>query len=597
MVLDGEEEMNTHCVPVVDRNMWVAMPADLQVGLPDYFERLEVDGVLLARCSDGRFMEDRCLTVNHRYAFLIDGIILNKAELFGATGCSTVPELFESLVAERGADGALASLRGVFSGVILDRQSRMAYTFGNQTGESAAFAHAGTAPWIISSGFDLIMRLLKQAGVSTTFDEHGAQVMLSYGFMIDNHTFAEEIKRVSPGAVLSLRLNDGDAREVAYWRLRVDRPCEAATMEEAVERVDQLFRQAVARCFDKDLEYGYERHLVDISGGMDARMVNVVAKDLGYDRITNITYGQSTSDERRYSVRLAVQLGNDHLFHSMDGGRAAVHPEDNLRLNSGMAFYSGITGGKFMLGSLNFDTFGLEHTGQLGGAVIGTYATSADRRAPAAGAGAYSKINTYPKRIEADDEELFMMNTRAFRGSTSTHLLRQHFTFAVSPYSDVDLLDFVFSLPVEWRMGHKLFSLWAKSCYPASLIVPTTRFLPAAVSPVRNGSLFVRKATGVLSRGVLNRMRSRNLPGKGVLTRLSYSMNPLESWYEQNAEFRNLIETSQERARALPGSLGFTESLMRAFGESATMDDMVMGVTVVAMYDMYFSGPLRGSTS
>lgn len=580
--------------PLVDRNAWLVVPEELARFVPDYFDSLDVDGLTLARCSDGRFMEDRCLTVTEEYALLVDGVILNKVELFAKTGKDSVPELVGELVHTLGIQQALACLRGPFSGAVLDRRKRVLYAFANQTGESAAFSYSWPVGPLLSNGFDLMMRIARAANLPVTFDEHAALVMLTYGFMIDDHSFAREVTRIGPGAFASFDLDEGHSVKERYWSLSAGEMCDIRTIDEAVVELDRLFRRAVERCFNKDLEYGYARHLVDLSGGLDARMVNVVARDLGFGAITNISYSESQSDEHRYTIRLAAQLGNDCLYHPMDGGRSVLSPEENLRLNSGLAFYSGITGGHFVLRSLNVQEFGLEHTGQIGGAVVGTYLTGAARRPPTAGAGAYSHVNNYPAELEEDDAEIFFMNTRAFRGSTSTHVLRQHFTYAVSPYSDVELLQFAFSLPLEWRLKHKLFARWVKNCYPSALAVPTTRFLPLKSSYLRNVALFVRKAVGVLSRRAQGWLQAKRLHSPRFLARLGYSMNPLESWYANNSDFRSVIDDSREAARSIDASPELAASLDRSFGPKGSMWDKVLGVTVVTMYSMYF-GPKSGA--
>jgi len=255
-----------------------------------------------------------------------------------------------------------------------------------------------------------------------------------------------------------------------------------------------------------------------------------------------------------------------------------------------MAFYSGITGGRFVLSSLNLDEFGLEHTGQIGDVVVGSFASTQSRRPPAAGAGAFGKAHIYPPHPLGDDEELFFMNTRGFRGAMSSHLTRQHYTFAVSPFADVDVLEFMFSLPLEWRVGHKLFSMWIEKHYPWALDVPTTRLLPFRVHPVRHTSLFTKKAVGVVSRRVQNHMNRHDVRGARVLSRMANSMNPLETWYARNPEFRTLVEESRRTASRMGTSHEVTAALGRSFDPGSSIWDKVLAVTVVSMHSMYFSG-------
>lgn len=67
-------------------------------------------------------------------------------------------------------------------------------------------------------------------------------------------------------------MKDGSKEITQYYSLDNSHVKQDMTAEDAVELIDRYFRQAVKREFDKDKEYGYE-HLVDLSGGLDSRMV------------------------------------------------------------------------------------------------------------------------------------------------------------------------------------------------------------------------------------------------------------------------------------------------------------------------------------
>ena len=138
-------------------------------------------------------------------------------------------------------------------------------------------------------------------------------------------------------------------------------------MNEAIELIDQGFRKAVKRCFDKDTEYGYKYHLVDLSGGLDSRMTTWVAHDMGYRNIVNICYSQSTSLDCQYAKDVAHFLGNQFYVKYLDEASFVREVEEVTKKNFGMGYYAGITGGNQFLKFLNFRVLGLEHTGQLGG--------------------------------------------------------------------------------------------------------------------------------------------------------------------------------------------------------------------------------------
>lgn len=570
--------------PVEDRNTWIVGQATYLRRLAPHFEVLGVDDLTFARCTDGRFAADKCMVKTNQYAFLLDGVLLNKAELYIEFECKSVSHLIPAMIARLGVPGALSKMSGVFSGVYYDRERRDIKVFGNQSGESAAFEYIDSTTAIYSNSFDLLMRVLIREDVSFHFDEHAAQVMLTYGFMVDDHTFSQEICRIGPGRFSSFNLETGESVKDTYWKLKVHPHHRVESIDCAVAKMDELFRKSVARCFEKDLEYGYRQHLVDISAGLDARMTNVVARDLGYTNFTNMTYSQWDSDEAKHSIALSTKMGNQCLYMPLDSGSTLLNPERNLRLNSGMAYYAGITGGTDVLSVLNFSRFGLEHTGQVGGAIVGTYATSKTRRIARSNSGAYSSVHAYEANLLPEDEELFLMNTRAFRGSTSTHLLRQHFTYAVSPFTCPAFMEFMFGLPLEWRLNHRMYILWLKNYYPEALEVPTSRLLRNDTKPLRNGLLFAKKGASWVRRRL-----TRIISKFGIeLKPTSNGMNPLDLWGKENPEVLKLFADASRYLYDISISEALRASLRRSLSDSSPTADKLLAVTVITMHRLYF---------
>lgn len=575
-----------------DINSWFVIPEGSDFEPSGHFETVHSDGLIFGRCTDGRFLNDRCLAVTDSHVVLIDGILLNKSSLYSDTETSNVLDLFLELLGREPIDAVLARLKGPFTGAVLDRAKNNLHIFPNQTGDTAVFSYSATPNPYISNSFDLLMRVLDADGLTTTFDEHAAQMMLSYGFMLDDHTFAQEVKRVSPGQRREFNLGStAPETNNEYWKISLNSVEVPESLDKVIESMDLLFRQAVRECFEKDLEYGYERHLADLSGGLDARMVNVVARELGFENLTNLTYSESNSSERKYSFELAAQLGNDLIFHPLDGGRCLLNPKSNLRLNGGMGYYGGITGGRYLLQALNFSEFGLEHTGQLGDVVIGSFLTSPQRQAAEVGQGGYSRVNVYSPTASVDtlDEELFLMNTRGFRGALSTHLLRQHFTYAVSPFLDIDLIAFMFSIPLEYRVRHRLYGAWLSAKYPLALNVPSTRRLRAESTAIGHALRSIKAVVSKLASKAERVLSDIGMPGSEFLGGLRNDMNPAEYWYRKNSDVRALLDSFEQRSHQVSCSATLSDSLARSFGPNATVWDKLLAGTVTTMNELYFS--------
>lgn len=304
---------------------------------------------LISTCSDDRFAQDEFMGEVASWGILFQGVLLNKQELLAEHGAESVGSLLGELLSSEGVAYTLRVLRGPFSGVFIDMTLGIPYVFGNQTGDTAAYVGYPENGPIISNSFDLIMTLANRKGWEASFSSRAAQMMLQYVFMLDGTTFSEDVQRVLPRAFSALQPGGprfGEAHR--YWHIPSPRSFDGS-FEDAVDALDGAFRRAVSRGFSKDLEYGFSDHLVDISAGLDSRMVNVVADELGYSPFTNITYSESGSSEEKFAIRWSTQQGNACLFYPLDRGTCLLDPESTLRLNGGAAFYAGITGGKAVL--------------------------------------------------------------------------------------------------------------------------------------------------------------------------------------------------------------------------------------------------------
>ena len=295
---------------------------------------------------------------------------------------------------------------------------------------------------IASNDLNLIIDEFRALNIRYHLNEEAALYVMTFGYMIDDCTLINEVNRLGPGKYL--KYSDGNLVIQTYYYPEMKES--SVSEDDAIELIDQAFRKAVQRCFDKDLEYGYTRHLADMSGGLDSRMVSWVAKEMGYSNVVNISYSQSDSDEYKDASLVSSHLGNMFMHEQMDDAGFLFDTDKIVDMQYGSAVYYGITGGERLLRSLSFDEFGLEHTGQLGDVILGTY-TQADipidtpyKR--------YSNILEVqiPEAIKTQhgNMEKFLMYSRGFLGVLSTHMIRRNYTYAVSPFLDVDFLNVCF---------------------------------------------------------------------------------------------------------------------------------------------------------
>ena len=574
-------------IPVVDRNSWLVAPEELEMHIPQYFERCCCDGMVFAWAPDGRFMDDRVFAETDDWFLLLDGVILNKAELFNQYEVNDAQNMLQKMLRDNGVESTLSKLRGPFSGAFLDRKTGQVHLYVNQTGDTAAFLFRGESTWLATNSLDLTSRILQSAKIPYTFSERAARMMLSFGYMTDETTFIQEMKRVLPATFVAFsRDRSSEMKTVKYWELKYE-PAAKRTLDEHIEIFDQAFRHAVKREFEKDVEYGYRTHLADISAGMDCRMTNFVAKALGYEDITNITYNDSRSTDAKSALEASRSLGNDCLFYPLDDGNCLLEPESFLRLNSGAANYAGITGGKAMLERLNFDKLGLEHTGQLGG-YIGGSSSREPRELPAdPKAKMSSRLHFWDDLANINgwqNYETHAMGVRGFLGTVSTHLLRRHFTWAVAPFLDVEVLEASFSIPVELRFGHQFYEAWVAKCHPDALKTPTSRLLPSQKRPVPRSRKIMKTLRGWTNRARIEiGMKPLKKPGP-----TTDHMNPFHLWLKENKKFAAVINDAKVTFSRQVYSEELQSALTRSFSDEGTPTDHLLAVTVITMRSLYF---------
>lgn len=490
--------------------------------------RIEEEAVLanqfISRSTLDKFADDKCFYEDERYFLILEGVLLNKTELFDAYGCKGIPELLIAML-ERDDEDFFVAFRGSFSGAVYDKVQHGWTIFTNHYGDNAVFYYVDEqGRFIISSELDSILRGMKSLNAPITIDEQAFYSMLTYGYMVDDSTYATSIKRLLPGCYLKIASN-GSLSTHRYYMPKAD-SCELsqATEKELLDELDRRFRVAVSREFEKDAEYGY-RLLADLSGGLDSRMTTWVASDLGYGPALNITYCQAGYLDEVIAEEIAADLGNEFLFKSLDDASFIFDAKRIVARNYGLGLYTGISGGESLLRALDMMSFGIEHTGQIGDVIIGSFLSSPAERQVIDHAQMYSatladKVPTIDFS-QWSDREQYLFSIRAFLGTLSSHFLRRQYTEVASPFLDVDFLDFCLSIPEEKRIGHRLYKRWIAEYYPGAAGYRWEKTgLPVLAS---DGSIFMERAKRKVGR-VLSKKDDGHYGG----------MTPFDLWAKKN---------------------------------------------------------------
>lgn len=519
-----------------------------------------------------RFRNDKVYRNDEYGIAIFDGVLLNKSELLQKY---KVEELDSLLKKAYQNISILAEFTGPFTGFLYNKMEHKGLTFGNQTGDASVFYRVQGDELFISNNFNA----LSTVGPNS-LDEKAAHYLLTYGFIVDDSTIIKEVKRLRAGQYLSLSEKSLSIKR--YHKIQFLDKLDI-TMDEACEELDKRFRKAVKRCFDKDLEYGFNTHLADLSAGLDSRMTNWVASDMGYKNIINLSYSQSRSNEQKYTEDLAKVLGNTLYFRPLDDCSFLYKPDEIISQEFAMAYYCGITGGYEFLSLIDFDKFGLEHTGQIGDAVVGKFTRSqTDERQINLDTKRNSTL--LPLRFVPDTsaytcEDEFTYYTRMAQGALATHYIRANYTYTVSPFMDIDMINFCFRLPDSLRLNHRLYWYWIDHKYPKAGKIPSSR-----KRPQNKINSFIYRGTNKAWRESMTFLHYFHITRSSVS---SNNMNPHTFWYETKAELRDFINNYYNNHINLTKNYPCLYEEILKMSHSRIALDKLMGVSLLAAIKQY----------
>lgn len=508
-----------------------------------------------------KFMNDRLFFENESHVVILEGIVLNNNQLVQKYRATDWKNCILRMYLNVG-DTFFNEFRGSFSGALYDKSKDKWIIYTDQIGDKQVFYSKTPDGYLFGTEIGFLVETRKKNGLPISIDETGCYMSLTHGFCLDDKTLVSEVHKLIAGHYY--KVTSSGLQTIRYHQFS-NKPDRSLTVESAVDGIDRLFRQAIRRQFDKDKEYGC-RHLACLSGGLDSRMTVWVAHQMGYTDQLNITFSQSGYLDFSLAQQIAIDLHHDWLFYPLDNGDFINLIDQITPITYGSANYFGLAHGKRMEDLINYDSFGIIHTGQIGDSIIGTFFKENEYNPVfKVGQSAYSlelidRLANYQIKEDYQNEELFCLYTRAFTGADQGLLTFQENSESYSPFTDVDFLDFCYKIPLELRFGHKIYFDWILDKYPeaAEYIWEHTgkkieRFENKERSffHIRGRSIprfsnpeFSRWLKGSVLRHLgLSNIRKKNeaspVEGKN-------NMNPVVYWYDTNPRIKSFIDSYWE---------------------------------------------------
>jgi len=533
--------------------------------------------------TTNKFKQDKVFVDTDDLLFILDGVILNKKELLSA-GNSENWEAFLLNEYAQNSQTFFDQLRGSFWGIVIDKSSGSVLAYADHIGTKRIFFASNDDSLVISTNaYQLTQYLKHHKSLKPSLSEMGAYFVLDFGYTIEDMTVVNEITRLIPGFYLTRTTETETVKE--FYRL----PKNPAPIsdEEAIEGMDKRFREAVKRTFEKDKEYGY-RHLVALSGGLDTRMTCYVAHELGYSDQMNITFSQSDYLDETTAKKIASDLKHEWIFKSLDNGIFLKYVDRATELTGGNINYFGIAHGTSLIDHLDFDTFGMLHSGQFGNTMVSTFGGVETLNDPVVFADQTDseKCREYELKLDYQDQEIFKSYNRCMIAMNSGLLPTQEKSESVSPFYDLEFWEYCLNIPSKQRENHRLYRMWMSKKYPgaASYIWEQTGLPLNSRRTISVKGKFT--SAKLLSGAIWRKTFGKIIPsGKNGINSKNH-MNPINYWFSTNPDlvefYENYLKDNMQYLDALPELKSYVEAMSR----NGNPTDYVKVLTLVSAAKM-----------
>lgn len=399
------------------------------------------------------------------------------------------------------------SWRGSFCGLLYDQQKDTLLIFNDHIGSKMLF-YTQTEDCI---SFASDLRILTRTTNSHTLNDYYAHAILNNGCNNDNSTFVKGIFRLTAGQYLEI---NGTHIQVHTYHTFDNTPWtyDERTM---IQETNRLFRQAVSRVVKKNDENGL-KHFFPLSGGLDSRMAQWVARQLTQKPITNFTYSQTGHYDHLLPQEISRTLGNEWQFMALDGGDYITSIDGVCEYTEWLVNYMQPVEPYYFAKQQNWEDVGIVLTGINGDNI---FATETDNK-----------------------HEMARIYTQGFNGySLGSPLIMQHFTETYSPFCDVDVLDYVLHISTIKRRNYHFYDQFVLTCYPEA-------------------AQWHHKYMQIGNRPAMVTLLGRNIPlrdvpkriGMTLLKRLHIydayratkeeSMNPYDYWCQENPKIEEHLQ-------------------------------------------------------
>lgn len=275
---------------------------------------------------------------------------------------------------------------------------------------------------------------------------------LALGHFIGNTTYFEKIKLVSASTIIKYSIKTKELTQKRYWGWFEIKQLPKIPFQEASNELFKLLENALKKRVSSNENIG-----MTLSGGFDSRVLLALTNE----KIPTATFGIKNCRDNGIAVQVAKQNGNPHAFYELNDKNWFRNRIKGVWHTDGMFNVMHMHAAPFLndlhkLFSINLNGFSGDLS--LGGGWINktnekiTLDTARKK---------FPGIDLFP---DIDDpfydlphEDPFFINHRVVRFTNGGSILLSNKIEQRKPFFDNDLMDYIYSLPDEYRINGQIY--------------------------------------------------------------------------------------------------------------------------------------------
>ena len=513
--------------------------------------------------------------------FLFEGVLLNKQKLLNQFALKDFQTLIQELYISK-KEQIIKLFDGEYRGFIVDKIQSRIFVFTNITSTQRVYHGRFNDQLFVDTSLVRLNETLKNAGITTQPNIESLYQLMCFSNMPEQKTPIQNIQKLLDGHYLEIDPENGVCTEKEYFNL-ADVALFSASKEIAIDQIHDVFSEAVLMEYEKDTELGKD-HLALLSGGLDSRVAMMYALQNNQKPGNALCFSQSNYYDHSIAEKIAADYDIHYEFIPLDGGKFLTKIDELTQISEGMVYYTGGIHVSHAVEKMQYENFGLFHSGQIGDGVLGGFNTEARRKRPTT-----FKIVEFPKFLPKvkdslieilknyETEELFLYRNIAYnRTLLGAHVFQQK-RYQTSPFMAKDFLKFAISIPEEWKFNHRFYIEWInKHCKEATKYRwERTLLKPDAHWKTTFGDKFLKRGYKLLNNRVLKSPQNS-------------SMYPYQFYFDNDSGIRDYYQKYfDENFYRIEEYQELSKDVFSLF-ESNDFNSKTKAINILSIFKLYF---------